>query len=209
MVCAFGEEFPIGTARVLRASDGDGVTIAATGVTLHEPLVAAVRLDAGSIAARVIDCYSVNPLDTETLRTAAAGATGGRVITVEDHYPKGRLGEPVLAVLVEDDITARVLAVRHTPGSAAPTEQLAAAIGAAHIAESTRTLAVDEERRSTRGRSEPQSPPSAPLNTTAHSAGRDTAPTTSLTVIRPKQTKPAIWRVFVVYVRRGGCEGRI
>lgn len=138
---AAGEEFPIGGARVLRASDGDVVTIAATGVTVHEALAAADQLDADGLAARVVDCYSVKPLDTETLRTAAA-ATGGRVITVEDHYPEGGLGEAVLAALAEDDISARLLAVRHMPGSATPAEQLAAAgIDAAHIAETARTLA--------------------------------------------------------------------
>lgn len=135
-----GETFPIGGARVLRASDDDAVTIAAAGVTVHEALAAADELAGEGIAARVVDCYSVKPLDSETLRAAAA-ATGGRVITVEDHYPEGGLGEAVLATLAEDDITARLLAVRHMPGSATPAEQLAAAgIDAAHIAETARAL---------------------------------------------------------------------
>src|SRR6266542_5029261 len=84
------EEFPIGGSRVLR--DGDDVTIVGAGITLHEALKAADELEGEGISARVIDLYSVKPVDGETLR-AAAEATGGRVLTVEDHWPEGGIGD--------------------------------------------------------------------------------------------------------------------
>jgi transketolase len=133
-----GESFPIGGSRVLRSSDDDAVTLVGAGVTVHEALAAADRLADEGVAARVIDCYSLEPVDAETLRGAAA-ATGGRVISVEDHRPEGGLGEAVLAALAGDDARVQVLAVRHMPGSAPPGAQLAAAgIDAAHIAAAAR-----------------------------------------------------------------------
>ncbi|GAA5113750.1 transketolase [Haloechinothrix salitolerans] len=134
------EEFRIGHARVLRASDADDVTIVAAGVTVHEALAAAERLTEDGIAARVIDCYSVKPIDVETL-TAAAGAAGGRVLTVEDHFPEGGLGEAVLTALAGVDAHVRQLAVREMPGSATPEEQLRfQGIDAAGIATAARDL---------------------------------------------------------------------
>jgi transketolase len=134
------EAFPIGGSRVLR--DGDDVTIVAAGITLHESLKAADTLDGEGISARVIDLYSVKPVDGETLR-AAAEATGGRVLTVEDHWPEGGIGDAVLEALSDGETTARVvrLAVREMPGSGKPAELLAAAgIDAEHIAEAARSL---------------------------------------------------------------------
>ena len=134
------EEFPIGGSRVLR--EGEDVTIVAAGITLHESLKAADALGEEGISARVIDLYSVKPVDGETLR-AAAEATGGRVLTVEDHWPEGGIGDAVLEALADGEPPARVvrLAVRDMPGSGKPAELLAAAgIDAEHIAEAARAL---------------------------------------------------------------------
>ncbi|HEY6150058.1 MAG TPA: transketolase [Gaiellaceae bacterium] len=134
------EEFPIGGSRVLR--EGDDVTIVGAGITLHEALKAAEELAGEGIEARVIDLYSVKPVDGETLR-AAAEATGGRILTVEDHWPEGGIGDAVLEALSDGETPARVvrLAVRDMPGSGKPAELLAAAgIDAEHIAEAARAL---------------------------------------------------------------------
>ena len=128
------EEFPIGGSRVVRSSGEDEVTLVAAGITLHEALKAADALAEEDIRARVIDCYSVKPIDVQTLRAAAQGT--GRIITVEDHWPEGGLGEAVLAALADLDPRPQVtvLAVRRMPGSGKPAEMLAAAgIDAAHI----------------------------------------------------------------------------
>jgi transketolase len=134
------EEFPIGGARVLR--DGDDVAIVAAGITLHESLKAAEQLESEGVSARVIDLYSVKPVDGETLR-AAAEATGGRILTVEDHWSEGGIGDAVLEALSDGEAPARVvrLAVRDLPGSGKPAELLAAAgIDAEHIVEAAQAL---------------------------------------------------------------------
>jgi transketolase len=140
VVYGAGDEFRIGGSRVLR--QGDDVAIVAAGITLHESLKAADRLIAEGIDARVIDLYSVKPVDGEALR-AAADATGGRVLTVEDHWAEGGIGDAVLEALSDGEAPARVvrLAVREMPGSGKPAELLAAAgIDAEHIADAARTL---------------------------------------------------------------------
>src|SRR5438552_319789 len=140
MLYGADEEFPIGGSRVLR--DGDDVAIVAAGITLHESLKAADRLAAEGVNARVIDLYSVKPVDAETLR-AAAEATGGRILTVEDHWPEGGIGDAVLEALSDGEAPARVvrLAVHDMPGSGKPAELLAAAgIDAEHIAEAAQAL---------------------------------------------------------------------
>ena len=134
------EDFPIGGARVLR--EGDDIAIVGAGITLHESLKAAEQLESEGISARVIDLYSVKPVDGETLR-AAAEATGGRVLTVEDHWSEGGIGDAVLEALSDGETPARVvrLAVRDMPGSGKPAELLAAAgIDADHIVEAARAL---------------------------------------------------------------------
>jgi transketolase len=134
------EEFPVGGARVLR--EGDDLAIVGAGITLHESLKAADRLESEGISARVIDLYSVKPVDAETLRSAAE-ATGGRVLTVEDHWSEGGIGDAVLEALSDGETPARVvrLAVREMPGSGKPAELLAAAgIDADHIVEAARAL---------------------------------------------------------------------
>jgi transketolase len=134
------EEFPIGGSRVLR--EGDDVAIVGAGITLHEAVKAAEQLEGEGISARVIDLYSVKPVDGETLR-AAAEATGGRILTVEDHWSEGGIGDAVLEALSDGETPARVvrLAVRDLPGSGKPAELLAAAgIDAEHIVAAAHAL---------------------------------------------------------------------
>jgi transketolase len=136
-----GEDFPVGGSRVVRATDEDDVTIVAAGITVHEALSAAQTLAGEGISARVVDCYSVKPIDVAGL-SAAAEATGA-ILTVEDHWPEGGLGEAVLAALARLDERPRVevLAVAGMPGSGTPAELLAAAgIDAEHIADAARKL---------------------------------------------------------------------
>jgi transketolase len=136
------EEFPIGGSRALRSSDEDDVAIVGAGVTVHEALKAADTLADEGIRARVIDLYSIKPLDEDTLR-AAAEATGGRLLTVEDHWPEGGLGDAVAGALADTDEPPRVvkLAVREMPRSGKPEELLAdAGIDAEHIATAAREL---------------------------------------------------------------------
>ena len=139
-----GESFPVGGAKVLRSSNGDQVTLIGAGVTLHACLAAADQLKADGIDARVIDLYSLKPVDTETL-TAAAAATGGRLVLAEDHHPEGGLGSAVLDALTgvgRVDLAVRHLAVAELPGSGTSEELLnAAGITAEHIAAAARSLA--------------------------------------------------------------------
>jgi transketolase len=138
-----GETFPIGGSKVLRAGDQDAVTLIGAGVTLHECLRAAELLAADGVQSRVVDCYSVKPIDTATL-TAAAQATGGRIVVAEDHHPEGGLGEAVTSALVaagQEGLHIAHLAVREMPGSGSGTELLAwAGIDADHIAVAARRL---------------------------------------------------------------------
>jgi transketolase len=135
------EEFEIGGSRVLRSSVTDDVTVVASGVTVHEAMKAAETLAGEDIGVRVIDLYSIKPIDAESLQ-AAAEATG-RIITVEDHYPEGGVGDAVLAALAETAAEARVvkLAVSDMPHSGKPAELLAAfGIDADGIAKAARQL---------------------------------------------------------------------
>jgi transketolase len=138
-----GETFPVGGSKVLRQSGQDQVTLIGAGVTAHECLAAAGQLAGEGISARVIDLYSVKPADAATL-TAAAAATGGRLVVAEDHHPEGGLGSAVLDALTgagRADLTVAHLAVREMPGSGTPAELLAASgIDAAHIADAARGL---------------------------------------------------------------------
>ena len=93
------EDFEVGGSKVLRSSGRDDVTLIGAGVTLHSCLEAADQLAKDGIGARVIDCYSVKPVDDATLAEAAA-ATSGRVVVAEDHHPEGGLGSAVIASLV-------------------------------------------------------------------------------------------------------------
>jgi transketolase len=136
-----GDSFPIGGSRVVRQSDADRITLVAAGITVHEALQAADALAEDDIAARVVDVYSVKPIDEATLREAARATE--RILVVEDHWAEGGLGDAVLAVFGDADERPPIvrLAVRDMPGSAKPHEQLAdAAIDAASIARAARTL---------------------------------------------------------------------
>ena len=136
------EDFSIGGSKVIRSSDDDEVAIVAAGITLHEALKAADTLAEEGVGTRVIDLYSLKPVDAETLRTAAE-ATGGRIVTVEDHWPEGGIGETVLSALAdyEDGLRVEILAVREMPTSGKPAELLAAAgIDADAIVEAARRL---------------------------------------------------------------------
>jgi transketolase len=136
------EKFEVGGSRVLRSSENDEVALIGAGITVHEALKAAEALAEDGIAARVVDLYSLKPVDVETL-AAAAEATGGRLVTIEDHWPEGGLGDAVLDALSDSDEPPRVvkLAVRDMPRSGKPEECLAAAgIDAEHIAVAVRAL---------------------------------------------------------------------
>jgi transketolase len=119
-----GEQFPIGGSKLLRCSDGDRIAIIAAGRTVHEALRAADALATTGISARVIDLYSVKPVDTRTLRAAAVATD--HFITVEDHWPEGGLGDAVLAAFANGHQPPRItkLAAHAMPGSATPDEQL-------------------------------------------------------------------------------------
>ncbi|WP_329348720.1 transketolase [Streptomyces sp. NBC_01261] len=135
------EDFPVGGSKVLRFSSRDRLTVVAAGVTVHEALAAADALDREGIQMRVIDLYSVKPVDVETLRQAAEDT--GCLLTVEDHHPEGGIGDAVLDAFLDGRPVPRLvrLAVRTMPGSASPAEQLhAAGIDAESIAAAGRLL---------------------------------------------------------------------
>jgi transketolase len=117
------ERFPIGGCKVLRRSESDQLTIVAAGITLFEALKAYEDLKAARISARVIDLYSVRPIDQATLLKNAR-ATGGRIFTVEDHYEHGGLGDAVLGAVCHERIRVHKLAVREIPHSGKPDELL-------------------------------------------------------------------------------------
>jgi transketolase len=133
------EEVRIGGSRVVR--DGGDVAIVACGITVDQAVEAAEALASEGVEARVIDCYSIKPIDVETLRAAAAEC--GAIVTVEDHAPEGGLGDAVLEALADADARPVVhkLAVRIMPTSGTPDELLhAAEIDADAIARAARAL---------------------------------------------------------------------
>ncbi|MFC9113678.1 transketolase [Streptomyces sp. NPDC057092] len=135
------EEFPVGGSKVLRSSDDDRLTLVAAGVTVPEALAAADALADEGIAVRVVDLYSVKPVDRETLRTAAEET--GCLVTVEDHHPEGGLGDAVAEAFGDGRPVPRLvrLGVRNVPGSASPEQQLhIAGIDAESIAAAGRLL---------------------------------------------------------------------
>ncbi len=140
---ADGEDFPVGGSKVLRSGHDDQVTLIGAGVTLYECLHAADMLAGVGIPARVVDCYSVKPVDTAGL-VAAAKATAGRIVVAEDHHPEGGLGSAVADALLaagQQNLRITRLAVREMPGSGTGAELLAwAGIDANHIAEAARAL---------------------------------------------------------------------
>ncbi len=138
-----GTDFPIGGAKVLRRSDADRAAIVAAGVTVHEALKAADALAHEGIPCRVVDCYSVKPIDAELLADAARDC-GGTLVVVEDHYAEGGLGAAVMEALSESSPPPRVvhLAVRDVPGSGKTSDLLGAeGIDAEGIARAVRRVA--------------------------------------------------------------------
>lgn len=137
------EQFSIGGSKVVRSSDKDEVTIVAAGITLHNALDACDQLKSQGINARVIDAYTVKPIDEETL-FAAAEEAGNCIVTVEDHWPEGGLGEAVLEAFSQrDGALPRIakLAVQSMPGSGTPAELMEeAGISAHHIVQAVRAL---------------------------------------------------------------------
>ena len=117
------EPFPIGGSKVVRESPDDAATVVAAGITLFEALKAHDLLAAEGIALRVIDAYSVQPIDRATL-LAAAHQTGNRLITVEDHYAAGGLGDAVSEAVGPEGIAVERLAVREVPRSGPPADLL-------------------------------------------------------------------------------------
>jgi len=134
------DDFSVGGSKTLASSDHDDVTLVGAGVTLHESLAARDMLAADGITARVIDCYSVKPIDAAALRSALDDT--GLLVVVEDHRIEGGLGDAVLDALASTGaLTGRVhkLGVTEVPGSATPTELRAwAGIDAAAIAAAAR-----------------------------------------------------------------------
>jgi len=143
VIYAPDEEFPIGGSKVVRSSDEDQVTVVAAGITVHNAIQACEKLQEEGIAARLIDAYSIKPIDADALREAAR-ATGGRLVVAEDHWPEGGLGEATLSALEQDGTDVRAfehLAVSVMPGSGSPAELMdAAGISAEHIAGAVRKL---------------------------------------------------------------------
>jgi transketolase len=117
-----GEPFPIGGFKVLRKGEGDAVTVVAAGITVHEALKAHDALKKEGLGVRVVDAYSVEPLDAAGIADEVA-ETGGRAVVVEDHYPAGGLGEAVAAALAGKAVLKH-LCVRELPRSGKPEELL-------------------------------------------------------------------------------------
>ncbi|XP_062940129.1 transketolase-like protein 1 isoform X2 [Cynocephalus volans] len=138
------ETFQIGQAKVVRENVNDKVTVIGAGVTLHEALAAADNLSKEDIFIRVIDLFTIKPLDVATIITNAK-ATGGRIITVEDHYPEGGIGEAVCAaVSTEPGIVVHQLAVLEVPRSGKPQELLDKfGISAKQIAVTVKCIVMD------------------------------------------------------------------
>ncbi|HXX54250.1 MAG TPA: transketolase [Thermodesulfovibrionales bacterium] len=122
IIYAHNEEFPIGGSKVLRSSGKDAVTVAAAGVTLHEALAAYEELKGTGLLIRVIDVYSIKPLDKATLKAAALVSRA--IITVEDHFAEGGLGEAVRSVTGDTGIPVHSLSVQKMPMSGKPDELL-------------------------------------------------------------------------------------
>src|SRR4051812_14337833 len=133
------EVVSIGGSRV--AHEGDDVAVIACGITLDEAVKAAEQLAGEGVHARVLDCYSIKPIDAEAVQAAAREC--GAIVTVEDHWPEGGLGDAVLEALAAGDERAHVvkLAVREMPGSGSPEELLhGAGIDAEAIADAAKKL---------------------------------------------------------------------
>ena len=136
------DSFPVGGSKVVRQSENDQVALIGAGITLHEAIKAADALASDGITARVIDAYSVKPIDADTIRQAAADC-GGRIVVSEDHWPEGGLGDAVMECFADHDgpLHVKALGVADMPTSGKPDELMAAAgIDASAIANAARGL---------------------------------------------------------------------
>ena len=138
------EQFPVPGFKVVRQSASDKVTVIGAGITLHEALKAFEELKAQGIAIRVIDLYCVKPIEGKAIAESIR-ATGGKLVTVEDHWPEGGLGEAVVSALAEIGVSPsryRRLAVNGMPHSGKPDELLNAfGISGRNIANAVREIA--------------------------------------------------------------------
>ncbi len=138
------EKFPVPGFKVLRQSAEDRVTVIGAGITLHEALKAADELKGKGTAIRVIDLYCVKPIDGKML-AEQINATGGRLVTVEDHWPEGGIGEAVLSALAKVGVAltkSRLLAVTGMPHSGKPEELIEAfGISAKHVVAAVNEIA--------------------------------------------------------------------
>jgi transketolase len=142
VIYAADETFAIGGLKVLRESAADVATVIGAGITVFEALKAYDQLKATGTAIRVIDLYSLQPIDKAGL-VAAGRATGGRLITVEDHYAAGGVGDAVAEAVADAGFTVRRLAVREIPRSGKPEELVERfGISAKHIVETVKSLKV-------------------------------------------------------------------
>lgn len=118
------EPLAVGKAKVVRSSKNDQALLIGAGVTLHEALKAADILAKTGVNVRVLDPFTIKPIDQKAIIENAVQA-GGRIITVEDHYPEGGLGEAVLSAIAEQpNIILRKIAVKEVPRSGKPEELL-------------------------------------------------------------------------------------
>ena len=141
MIYSNEETFAVGGLKVLRESGEDAVTVIGAGVTVFEALKAYDQLRAGGTSIRVIDLYSVAPVDRAGL-ISAGRATGGHLITVEDHYAAGGIGDAVDEAVAGAGLTVHRLAVREIPRSGRPEELLDRfGISATHIVDAVRAVA--------------------------------------------------------------------
>jgi transketolase len=139
VIYSVNEHFPIGGSKVVRQSENDQTTVVAAGVTLHEALKAAADLESEGIRIRVIDAYSVKPLDRQAILQSAT-ATNRRIIVVEDHYAEGGLGDAVLEGVGSEAKVVK-LAVREIPRSGEPEALLDKyGISSAHIRDAVKRL---------------------------------------------------------------------
>ncbi len=144
------ETFPIGGNKVLRQGDADRLTLVGSGATVHEALKAYEELRRDGIPVRVIDAYSIKPIDIVTLRSAADAT--GIIVTIEDHYPAGGLGEAVLQALANRPVPVTTLAVDKMPMSGKGEElRDFAGISAAAIVRTVQRLVTSEHAGTARG----------------------------------------------------------
>jgi transketolase len=140
VIYASDETFVVGGLKVLRQSGDDVATVVGAGVTVFEALKAYDQLRAAGTAIRVIDLYCVAPVDVAAL-VAAARATGGHLITVEDHYAAGGMGDAVAEAVADAGLAVHRLAVRDIPRSGKPDELLDRyGISVSHIVAAVRAV---------------------------------------------------------------------